>query len=183
MLLNKRYKGTPHKRDRSRTSHVVMERRLKVSELLKKRLTHQAIASRLGVERSVITKDIKAIQNEWASQCIDNIHLVRLRELADLEDMERECIARLEGLQAHPHQGSRWMEERRKIKERRAKMLGLDTEQRFSIKKEVTYIDKAKRDEVILAALGDRLPPEIIAAGIKQLSDANDVQDAEYEEE
>jgi len=160
--------------------HEIIERRVKVSELFKKRYKHYEIAQMLGVDRSTITKDIKAIQKEWKAEALDNLHIVRLRELADLDDMERICIERLEKLAKNPHQGSRWMEERRKIKERRSKLLGLDAEQKMSVKRELTIITKEKRDQVVLAALGNRLPE-----GIEynpKIGFTGDAIDVEFEE-
>lgn len=165
-------------------AHRVKERRAKVSELYKQRYNQREIAEIIGnIDQSAISRDIKAIHKEWLSQAIDNVHVVRIRELADLERMEQECIDRLNRLKHNPHQGSRWMEERRKIKERRSRMLGLDTAQRYVVRKEVTIIDKAKRDEVILAALGNRLPQGVTAEDIKNgLDKLDDIQNAEYQE-
>lgn len=172
-------------------AHEVKERRLKVSELYKKRYRQFEIARILNCDQSTISRDIKAIHKEWSAQCVDNIHIVRIRELADLDEMEKECIIRLEELKKHPHQGSRWMEERRKIKERRARMLGLDTEQRYVVRKEITIVDKAKRDEVMLAALGNRLPPGMTLEDVQKKlplpaspdgpDDEENIPDADYE--
>jgi transposase len=165
-------------------SHEIKERRLLVSKYYKQRFKQYEIAEILGVDRSTIARDIQAIHREWQAQCIDNVHVVRIRELADLEDMEKICMERLEELEKNPHQGSRWMEERRKIKERRSKMLGLDTEQRYVIKKEITVVDKTKRDEILLAALGSRLPPGMTLEDVQKKLDAPErIPNAEYSEE
>jgi len=140
--------------------HKIKERRMRVSELLKQRYKQFEMGDLLGVDRSTISKDIKAIHKEWMAQSLDNLHIVRLRELVDLDDMEKICIQKLAAIKS-PTQGSRWMEERRKIKERRARLLGLDAEQRYSVKREITIITKEKRDAVVLAALGGRLPKGI----------------------
>jgi hypothetical protein len=127
-------------------------RRKKVSELYSKRWNEMEIAEHLGVNVSTVSRDLTALRMIWLECQIDNINLAKLRELADLETMEKICIERLDKLASHPHQGTRWMEERRKIKERRAKLLGLDAEQKMNITKSIEIINKDQRDAAIKAA-------------------------------
>lgn len=127
-------------------------RRKKVAELYAKRWNEQEIAEHFGCNKSTICRDLDALRMLWLECQIDNIHLAKLRELADLEEMEKICISRLEKLEKNPHQGTRWMEERRKIKERRAKLLGLDAEQKMNITQSIEIISKDQRDAAVKAA-------------------------------
>jgi hypothetical protein len=131
--LNKKLSKKDHfkimsvRRPKSVAQIVTMEeRRTEVAKLLcEEHMRPGAIARLLDVDPSTITRDIRAIRKEWKRERIDNVDEVRMREIAELDEMERICMERLRGCTA-PWQGARWMEERRKIKERRAKLMGLD---------------------------------------------------------
>ena len=97
------------------------ERRRRVARLLLGRATHDEMAAQLGVTRQTISTDVKAIRGMWRKELIDDPVAVKAQELADLEQMERECVRNY----TLTHERG-WISERRQIKERRSKMLGLD---------------------------------------------------------
>jgi hypothetical protein len=125
------------------------QRRTEVARLLcEEHLRPMAIAKILGVHQATVYKDVIAIRQEWKKDRLDHVEEVRMRELAELDEMERICMERLIGC-TQPWQGARWMEERRKIKERRAKLLGLDApEKRLNFGAQVT-LNKGEAKEVI----------------------------------
>jgi hypothetical protein len=95
----------------------IATRRKQVAALYLRRFTQQQIADQLGVDQKTVCTDIKAILAEYKREREDHID----REVAELEEMERDTA-----LQFHGTKGREWISERRAIKERRAKMLGLD---------------------------------------------------------
>ena len=97
------------------------ERRRRVARLLRSRATHDEIAAQLGVTRQTISTDVKAIREMWRRELIEDTVAVKAQELAELEEMERECV-----LNYSLSRERGWLTERRQIKERRSKMLGLD---------------------------------------------------------
>lgn len=122
------------------------ERRRRVARFLRTRLTQDEIAAELGVTRRTIISDVKAIREMWRKEMVEDPVALRTQELADLEQMERECV-----VQYSLTRERGWITERRQIKERRSKMLGLDApaKQEHSgpdggpLKQEVTFITDA----------------------------------------
>ena len=83
--------------------------------------TQDAIARQLNVTRKTISADVKALRELWRQELVGDPVEVMARELAELNDMERDCS------QSFAVTGDAvWLRERRLIKERKARMLGLD---------------------------------------------------------
>ena len=83
--------------------------------------TQDAIARQLNVTRKTIGADVKALREIWRQELVRDPVEVLARELAELNDMERDCV------QSFTVTGdAAWLRERRLIKERKAKLLGLD---------------------------------------------------------
>jgi len=95
-------------------------RRAQVAELYLQRMTQTEIARILGVSQPTVSRDIKAIERRWRQQAVDNLDRQKLRELAELDRMEREAAINYQ----HTHD-IKWFRERKWIKEQRAKILGL----------------------------------------------------------
>ena len=83
--------------------------------------TQEEIARREDVNRQTINADVKALREAWRKELIDDPVAIKAQELAELNDMERDCIRGY----ALTHDRV-WISERRLIKERKAKLLGLD---------------------------------------------------------
>lgn len=93
------------------------ERRKEVARLYFQRYTQQQIAPLVGCSQQQVSRDIKAILAEHHAERGEHIE----REVSDLNQMEQATQQRFE------ETGEReWLSERRAIKERRAKLLGLD---------------------------------------------------------
>lgn len=96
----------------------IAERRRVVASLVAKRMPQVQIAKALGVSQPTIASDIKAIKAAWLEEAKQDVEVVIARELAELEDMEDDA--------AQAQSDPVWFEKRLKVKERKAKMLGLD---------------------------------------------------------
>ena len=84
-------------------------------------MTQEEISRREGVSRKTVANDVKALQAQWRKELIDDPVIIKAQELAELNDMERDCI------RGYALSGDAvWLRERRQIKERKAKLLGLD---------------------------------------------------------
>jgi len=99
----------------------IADRRLKVTEYVLKRESYQVIADKLGVSKRTIIRDVKAIHKIWQKESIDNIDELRLRDLAELDNMEMMCA-----LEYETNKSSTLLLRRIQIKERRAKLMGMD---------------------------------------------------------
>ena len=83
--------------------------------------TQEEIARRLGVARQTINADVKTLRALWLKELIEDPVQTKAQELAELNDMERDCAREFA---KHPDRA--WIAERRMIKERKHKLLGLD---------------------------------------------------------
>lgn len=119
---------SPISPERVQKRNEILRRRSLVSSLYMRRLIPREIAEVLGkmeppivVAAMTVWKDIQAIQAEWLKERLANQGIVVARELAELNAMERDCAAQF--VQKHEPV---WIVQRLKIKERRARLLGLD---------------------------------------------------------
>ena len=108
----------------------------------------------IKVSADTIERDVKFLQKKFVEEGHLNIQSNLIRELRDLNQMERTCNEKLEGC-SKPWQGARWMEERRKIKEHRARLLGLYAPDKRVSMEIKTEVSKEDRDEVLKAVVAD----------------------------
>ena len=101
--------------------HQTEERRRRVATMLAGHATQEEIARRFEVSRQTISADVKALRELWRKELVENPAQLKAQELAELNDMERDCIRQFSRL---PDRA--WIAERRMIKERKHKLLGLD---------------------------------------------------------
>lgn len=100
----------------------------------RERATYQQIVDRLAlspkngglnmrVSTVTICDDIKALRIQWHQEMMANIGEVRARELADLDEMEQQAV---EQYQLDGDRRTSWFNSRLTVKDKRAKILGLD---------------------------------------------------------
>jgi predicted transcriptional regulator len=97
------------------------ERRRKVAQLYLRRQTQTEIARVLGVTQQTISLDIIELRKQWAAESVEAIEEVKVREAAELDEMEAEAA-----VEFSKRKNWEWFDRRLKCKERRAKLLGLD---------------------------------------------------------
>ena len=100
---------------------AIEARRRRVAGLLLGHDTQDEIARREEVSRQTIVNDVRALRKQWRQELVDDPVAIKAQELAELNDMERDCIKGYELTK-----DAAWVRERRLIKERKAKLLGLD---------------------------------------------------------
>ncbi len=108
------------------------DRRKKVAAFTLNRYDQTTIASMLGVNQSTVSRDINFLMKNWR-QAAENDILDHIgRELAELDLMEKEAAANYITLKSEGSlkQANTWMATRLQIKDRRAKLLGLDKPQK-----------------------------------------------------
>lgn len=99
----------------------IEERRKKVSQLYLRHQPQTEIARVLGVTQATISTDLAALREQWKSAGLMNTDEVKQREAVELDEMEAEAAVEFSKRKQYE-----WMDRRLKIKERRAKLLGLD---------------------------------------------------------
>lgn len=107
---------------------AINERREKVGKHLSMRLTYREIAKVLGTSLATVARDVEALRQQWRDRLADSLHDMKAREIADLDEMEREAAVQfLSALNGKDHDlAIKWFDKRLDVKVRRAKMLGLD---------------------------------------------------------
>ena len=142
---------------RSSQKAAITRRRAQVANLLTSRISQEEIARTLQVEPATITRDVRVILAGWDQRAHEGADVIRSRELADLEQMERDCAVAFSG-----DKKDGWVGRRLQIKERRAKLLGLDApaKQELSggVTLEITHdLDLSRLTAEELAQLGHLL--------------------------
>ena len=99
----------------------MVERRQNVTALYLRHVDQTTIAQQIGVTQSTVSRDITALTQYWLRVSVEAVEAVKARELAELDDIERECA-----MQFAVVKDPAWLDRRLKCKERRAKLLGLD---------------------------------------------------------
>ena len=102
------------------------ERRQKVAGLYLRRIQPFVIARTLNHRYETIKRDIAWLEAQWHKELVDDPIAIIRRELASLDDIERDCAMQFSG-SLHP----KWLTIRLQCQERRAKVLGLDAAQKL----------------------------------------------------
>ena len=97
------------------------DRRRKVAQLYLRRVPMGEIATQVNVHKSTITRDLQHLSREWLAESMTDTKILKARELAELDEMEYDCA-----LQFSAKKHVEWTHARLRIKQRRAKMVGLD---------------------------------------------------------
>lgn len=130
---------------RAKQKNEMAERRRTVASLLAKRATQAEIAQALGVSERTISRDVEAIRAAWLEDTKKDAEIFISRELAELEDMDRDAALRQE-------EGS-WFDRRLRVKERKAKMVGIDKQRYELTGKDGGPIDFSDARSALLAAI------------------------------
>lgn len=115
-----------------RRRQEVSKRRATVAKLWTRRLTQEEIAAAVGVDQSTVSRDVKALVAVWRKEALGDVTATRARELADLDAMEREAAVAASA-KVSPQELARLLEVRLRVKDRRARLLGLDAPQRQEV--------------------------------------------------
>lgn len=123
---------------------LAAQRRYRIGDLLLQRVPVSRIASLLGVSEVTVHKHKRELERIWQRELAEDYITLRTRELAELDEMERHCIVKqcqvtsmdltpedieqmgAQKLAAILNDEGNWFDRRLKVKERRAKLLGLD---------------------------------------------------------
>jgi predicted transcriptional regulator len=103
-------------------------RRRQVAELYLQRTSEAEIAEQLGVNQATISRDIQALRAEWRTTYLSDTEALVLRDLADLDALERECMTQL-----RDSHDAIWALRVVQIKARRSALLGLDAPAKIDI--------------------------------------------------
>lgn len=133
------------------------DRRRKVARLYLNKITQAEIAEKLGVSQPTICRDLKEIEREWRAEYAADFDARRSRELAELQEMEREAAAAF----ALKRRDPRYLMARLAIKGRIAKLLGIDAPERKEV--EILGDSRVVLLDAILDEAGDESEDDLPA--------------------
>ena len=135
---------------------TIQERRKKIVAMIQDdpSVSQAAIGEALGVDRSTVSRDLKRLSEELKIQNQEGWALHRERVLHEIETKKQLCNDRLKSLAKNPTQGSRWVEEWRKLADMEAKIMGLYAPDRVLIQDEQSF-DKTQADAAVDAAMAE----------------------------
>lgn len=114
--------------DKAKKELEITERRKLVASLLTRKIDQIDIAAQIkkahpdwDVSQPTISRDIKWLKQQWLEDSKQSVEDWKATELAELDEMERDCA-----LQFSSKKSPEWIRVRLSLKERRAKLLGLD---------------------------------------------------------
>ena len=105
-------------------------------DLYTNRKSQYAIAAILGVSQPTVQRDVQHGLAEWAAKRAARLDIHRDRELAELDKMEEAAVDGFFSCAEGSDQARKFLEVRLKIKQRRARLLGLDAEIHKTVKVE-----------------------------------------------
>lgn len=117
------------------TKLQMLKRRRLVARLYLRKMTQQQIADKLGYERSTISRDLKFLRKLWMKEAVADIDERRGRELAELEEMERDTIQNYSKAKEKNENKSMlsWFRSRLDVKFRIDKLLGLSAPDKLQV--------------------------------------------------
>jgi len=121
------------------------ERRRKVASLYLRKIKQETIAEKLEISQATVSRDLTWLRKQWRKAAITDVDARRGQELAELEEMELDCT-----MQFTATKDPRFLGLRLRIKERIAKMLGLDEPEKQSLSGslEIKYTGNVDPDDV-----------------------------------
>ena len=147
---------------------IAMQRRIPIAERKRKLLEvirdhpdwdQEQIGAKLGINKSTVSRNLKAINDEFRLVNSEMWGISRERVLKELRENKSECMRRLRAC-IKPHQGSRWMEEWTKLNLQESKILGINSASHIMVHEELT-IRKEEKDAGVNAALAQYEEPAI----------------------
>jgi hypothetical protein len=103
-------------------------RRKQVAALYLNKVEQIDIAAKLKVSQGTVSLDLKALNKQWEEKAQADVSAIKARELAELDLMELEAAAQYQVAKKEKKELSalKYAAHRLDIKDRRARMLGLD---------------------------------------------------------
>jgi IS30 family transposase len=145
---------------KTKAATELKNRRRLVAALYLNKVDQTDIADKLGVSQSTISRDIKKLNEEWQAEAMQDVAKHVARELAELERMELEVATMYQAAKKEKkREAVNWMETRLKIKDRRAKLIGLDKPAQLNM------VSENKNINVKVSELSDNELMEIINNG------------------
>ncbi len=166
----------------------LLQRRLEVGDMLKRRIPQAEMARRLQVDQGTISRDVKAILKLWANELAGKAATLRAREAYTLDHLElmaqlnmENALAKRQALdeakdggkisqawERYDRSARAWFEERIRIQERRAKLLNLDAQvlqTNVAVQVPISFIQMKPVEAKAQIASGDVIEGEVVADG------------------
>jgi hypothetical protein len=148
----------------------VERRRKTVATMVASHYSDREIAEALGVASSAVSDDVKAIREQWRQRAIDDYGNILGEELAKLDLLERALLAK--ALSGGPDGGVNLpaVDRLLAIRDRRARMLGLDSRSRVEVTMQTELMAKALIAVVSELGLDTERVRPLLAAKLRELN-------------
>jgi hypothetical protein len=147
----------------------IEQRRREVAALVAAHWNYREIATRLGVASSTVSDDVKAIREQWRQRATEGYASFLAEEIAKLDLLEHELLPR--ALSGGPEGGVDLAAVDRvlAIRDRRARMLGLDSPSRVEVTMHLEQVAKAIQLVVVEMGLDADAVRPILGAKLREL--------------
>jgi hypothetical protein len=150
----------------------IEERRTKVAHLMAAHFTYREMAEQLGVAPSTISEDVKVIRERWRERATAQYASHLAEELAKLDLLEHELLPK--ALSGGPGGGMnlRAVDRVLAIRDRRARMLGLDAPSKVEATLKVELLVRAVEDTLVELGLDDSQVRPVLGRRLRELDAA-----------
>jgi hypothetical protein len=159
---NMHHAGGPAKGDEL---NKIEQRRVQVAEMMTSHHTYREMAERLNVASSTISDDVKAIREQWRERTVSDYGAFLAEEMAKLDQLEWKVLPQaLTG-----DMNLRAVDRELGIRDRRARLLGLDSPSRVEVHMRVEQVAKAIELVVIEMGMDPDAVRPILGAKLREL--------------
>jgi hypothetical protein len=150
----------------------IEERRIKVAHLMAAHFTYREMAEQLGVAPSTISEDVKVIRERWRERATAEYSSHLAEELAKLDLLEHELLPK--ALSGGPGGGMnlRAVDRVLAIRDRRARMLGLDAPSKVEATLKVELLVRAVEDTLVELGIDDSQVRPVLGRRLRELDAA-----------
>jgi hypothetical protein len=166
---NRQHAGGPAKGDELTK---IEQRRRDVAALVAAHWYYREIGEALGVASSTVSDDVKAIRERWRQRATADYSSFLAEELATLDILEHELLPK--ALSGGPKGGVnlRAVDRVLAIRDRRARMLGLDAPSKVEATLKVELLVRAVEDTLVELGLDDSQVRPVLGRRLRELDAA-----------
>jgi hypothetical protein len=149
--------------------NAIEERRTQVAELVASHHTYREIAKLVGCSSSTVGGDVKAVGDQWRQRASADYAGFLAEEMAKLDLLQREVLPK--ALSGGPKAGVnlRAVDRVLAIRDRRARMLGLDAPSKVEATLKVEIIVRALEDTLVELGIDDRQVRPVLGRRLREL--------------
>jgi DNA-binding CsgD family transcriptional regulator len=147
----------------------IEQRRREVASLMMAHFTYREMAERLGVAPSTISDDVKVIRKRWRERAVADYASHLAEELAKLDLLEHELLPIALSGGPKGRVNFKAVDRVLAIRDRRARMIGLDAPSKVETTFKVESIVRALEDTLAELGIDDRQVRPVLGRRLREL--------------